>query len=179
MKKLRMLFLFLLVCLSAGFVSSSLATMDHEMKPYVGSAEFERVKQLAGSWEGTHQMGEEEETPAKAEYKVTSNGSAVVETLFPGTPHEMVTVYFDKNGKLSMTHYCSLANQPQMDLVSSKENEIQLSMNHEQHSSFGNVPHMHALTLEFEGKDHLIHHWKFYAEGKESGTTVIKLTRKL
>ena len=123
-------------------------------------------------------MGAEEVTPAKAEYKVTSNGSAIVETLFPGTPDEMVTVYYDKNGKLSMTHYCALANQPQMDLVSSKENEIVLAMNHEQHSSLENAPHMHALTLEFDGKDNLTHHWKMYTDGKESGTTVIKLARK-
>ena len=35
--------------------------------------------------------------------QVTSGGSALVEKLSPGTPHEMVSVYHDKDGELAMT----------------------------------------------------------------------------
>jgi hypothetical protein len=45
--------------------------------------------------------------PVRVEYRVTGAGSAVVETLFPGTPHEMVTVYHARKGVLCMTHYCA------------------------------------------------------------------------
>ena len=56
--------------------------------------------------------------PTAAEYRVAANGSVVVERNFPDTPKEMISVYHDRGGKLSMTHYCALANQPQMSLTS-------------------------------------------------------------
>ena len=46
--------------------------------------------------------------------KVTAGGSAVQETLFPGQPMEMVSVYHLDKGDLVMTHYCVLGNQPRM-----------------------------------------------------------------
>ncbi|HUY92931.1 MAG TPA: hypothetical protein VMV10_29645 [Pirellulales bacterium] len=46
--------------------------------------------------------------------RVTSAGSAIEETLFPGGDHEMVTMYFIDGDKLLLTHYCALGNQPQM-----------------------------------------------------------------
>ena len=46
--------------------------------------------------------------------KVTAGGSVVHETLFPGQPHEMVSVYTVDGPDLIMTHYCVLGNQPRM-----------------------------------------------------------------
>src|SRR5262245_31372960 len=46
--------------------------------------------------------------------KVAAAGSAVLETLFPGQPHEMVSVYHRDGADLVMTHFCSLGNQPRM-----------------------------------------------------------------
>ena len=51
--------------------------------PYKGSEAFEAMKKLEGAWEGTHARGGKEE-PARVEYKVSSNGSTIIETLFPG-----------------------------------------------------------------------------------------------
>ena len=52
-----------------------------EPPPYEGSAALKTMKALAGTWEGTHIM-QRKEIPAKIEYKVSSNGSTVVETMF-------------------------------------------------------------------------------------------------
>ena len=46
--------------------------------------------------------------------KVTAGGSAVHETLFPGSAHEMVSVYHLDGADLVMTHFCALGNQPRM-----------------------------------------------------------------
>ena len=48
--------------------------------------------------------------------KVTAAGSAVHETIFPGTGHEMVSMYHADGKDLIMTHYCALGNQPRMKL---------------------------------------------------------------
>ena len=64
------------------------------MQPYVGSPQFENMKKLAGTWWGTSSTGKEGER-VTVKYEIKSAGSAVVETLFLGTPHEMISVYYD------------------------------------------------------------------------------------
>ncbi|MCK7511304.1 MAG: hypothetical protein MZV70_49445 [Desulfobacterales bacterium] len=49
-------------------------------------------------------------------YRITANGSVVLETLFPGTDHEMLTLYHLDNDRLGLTHYCAMGNQPRMEL---------------------------------------------------------------
>src|SRR5438046_5351727 len=82
-------------------------------KPHKGSAEFERMKSLAGTWKGKADMGE---GPMEftVEYRLVAGGSAVEERIFAGSPKEMVTMYHDQKGKLSLTHYCMLGNRPGM-----------------------------------------------------------------
>lgn len=71
-----------------------------------------RIKSLAGNWVAAEP--EEGMTGVVANYRVTSNGSTVVETLFPGTEHEMVTMYHLDNDSILCTHYCAMNNQPRM-----------------------------------------------------------------
>ena len=74
------------------------------------------MKTLAGDWtgEGHHGMA----TPVN--YKVSANGTVVMETLFAGTPHEMLTLYYLAGNDLVATHYCAGANQPHFKLDTAK-----------------------------------------------------------
>ena len=58
------------------------ATSEHTMTPYTGSAEFERLKGLSGTWEGTHIMNGLEEK-AVVEYEVTANAALSSRNSFP------------------------------------------------------------------------------------------------
>src|SRR5262245_3554359 len=60
---------------------------------------FDAVKSLAGTWESDKPQGG---APATIEFKVIANGSAVVETMLPGTAHEMVNMYHMDGEKLMM-----------------------------------------------------------------------------
>jgi len=51
-------------------------------------AAWDSLKKLAGDWEGDA-SGDK----ANVVYRVTSNANTVMETLFPGTPHEMISMY--------------------------------------------------------------------------------------
>ena len=89
------------------------------------------------------------------EYKVTAGGSAVVETIFPGTPNEMVSVYYDDDqGKLAMTHYCMLRNRPHFTLVESDENQMRFDVTKVEGLKSKDDPSMGAMTLHFEDKNH-------------------------
>src|SRR5437868_1614896 len=100
------------VCLSLLSLSlaQSLFAGDAD-KPFKGSPEFDRMKSLAGTWKGIVDMGQGP-VDMTVEYRVVSGGSVVEERLFAGTPKEMVTMYHDRKGKLALTHYCMLGNQP-------------------------------------------------------------------
>ena len=77
-------------------------------------AALERLKALAGEWVAAEDGEMAKKGDLVARYAVTAAGSAVVETVFPGSAHEMVTVYHADGPDLVLTHYCMEGNQPRM-----------------------------------------------------------------
>src|SRR5258705_9757811 len=75
------------------------------------NAGFEKIKALKGEWKVTKgpEHGVEGGTIT---YRTTAGGSAVLESLFEGTEHEMITTYYVDGDQLSLTHYCMLQNRP-------------------------------------------------------------------
>ena len=165
--------------------ASALADSDHQMPPYKGSAELEMIKNLAGDWKGkvTHegkefkdQVSEAKETTVS--YTVTSNGSAVIERIFQDTPMEMTSVYFDRDGKLAMTHYCAVANRPTLALQKKDKNSLTLSYESGEELDPKKDMHIHGLVLEIKDKNSLVQRWQGYEDGKETHATVLHLQRK-
>jgi len=144
--------------------------------PYSGSKEYERMKQLIGVWEGTSNMGKEGQK-VRVEYRTTAGGSAIVETLFPGTDEEMISVYYDKKGKLSMTHYCMLQNRPSMKLQKAGGDTLDFVFAKGSGIDPKKDPHMHALSISFTDKDHIVENWTYFEGGKEKGVTKLNLSR--
>ena len=147
------------------------------------SDQLELIKSLAGQWEGisegiSKETGKEENTPAKVEYRLTSGGTAVEEKLFSGTPHEMVSMYHDIKGKLSMTHYCMLGNQPQLGLTETAPGKILLNETPASAAVLEGQMRMASLSIEWSDKDNIIQTWQGVgADGKALPPTVIKLKR--
>ncbi|HEX7420183.1 MAG TPA: hypothetical protein VF505_09875 [Thermoanaerobaculia bacterium] len=75
---------------------------------------FGRLKTLAGRW-NTHVMTPEGPL-VNVDYRVSGGGTVVMETLFSGAPHEMITMYTLDGDNLVATHYCAMGNQPTMKL---------------------------------------------------------------
>ncbi len=161
----NILFIFT-ICFLFAFSSLSLAGEMHK-KPYVGSEAFERMKQLTGNWEGSMKMGEQTMT-MKASYKLTSNGSALIETTHEGGPHEMVSIYHDdKKKNMVMTHYCAEHNQPKLTLTGLEENSLMMDLSPDSDIDAGNEGHIHSVTFEFEGKDKMTQIWTSHKGGKK------------
>ena len=166
----------MIVVLAMILSGTGFAMEEHKMPvPKPGSEEFERMKSLAGVWKGTSETDGKVE-PAEIDYKVTSMGSAVVETLFPGTPHEMVSIYHDdENGKLTMTHYCAIGNRPQLDLKRSETDKMELELSSK--SDLIAKQHMHALNLSFKGANQITQSWTCFEDGKAHHTTAISVKK--
>jgi len=84
-----------------------------------GPRMFDRMKALAGDWEGTYEwsQGRTGGGPLRVSYFVTGAGSALVESLVQGGVTTMTTVYHLDGAQLRMTHYCAARNQPRLKAV--------------------------------------------------------------
>jgi hypothetical protein len=145
-------------------------------KPHEVSAELERMKGLAGKWTGKMDMGSGP-MDITVEYRVIAGGTAVEERDFAGSPKEMVTMYHDKKGKLALTHYCMLGNQPGMILKSSDPKVLKFDFDPSCGVSSGEETHMHAMSITFDDPDTITQSWKLFEGGKAKDDHPIVLKR--
>jgi hypothetical protein len=150
---------------------------------------FEKLKQLAGEWvaadEPNAPAGEkkdEKKADAPAPiciYRTVSAGTAVQETLFPGTPHEMVTMYYLDGKDLVLTHYCALGNQPKMRAEAPADpTKLVFKFAGGTNVNPEKDAHMHDLTLTFVAPDRLRAEWTHYDNGKSTGVKTFEMSRK-
>ena len=160
--------------IAAALVFAGVHAGEHATKPT--PAAFDRIKALEGTWTG--KGGEGTETmDAKVVYRVTSGGNAVEETLFPGTPHEMVTMYHPDGNDVVLTHYCAMGNQPTMKLQPSSDPKT-LSFDFVGGANVKpSEPHMHSAKITLVDPDHLESAWTSWENGKPGKTMRLSLTR--
>ena len=142
----------LLIC-GLSFVAMGDDKHDHAPSPQK-NAGFEKLKTLVGTWVAADKDGKPTDEVVSV-MKLTAGGSALHETLFPGQPHEMVSIYTIDGADLLMTHYCMLGNQPRMK-ASTKSPANKLNFEFAGGTNFDpkKDKHMHAATLTIVDADH-------------------------
>jgi hypothetical protein len=172
--KIRTVTLLLVTALSA--INAS-ANAEEKATPAT-SQRLEALKKLAGDWVKIGKDGKPTDKIVSS-IRVTAAGSAVQETFFPGSAHEMVTMYHLDGDDLVLTHYCMLGNQPRMRAEPGTDDKkivfkfiggTNLKSNDEQH--------MHQATLTFDGKDHYEAEWVACKDGKPCHQASFDLVRK-
>lgn len=164
------------IVLSVCLFAASVVAQDTEVPKHEGSKELQKIKGLVGSWVGEMDHGKGPQ-PVQIVYRVTAAGSAVVETFNPGTPMEMVTMYHDQRGKLVMTHYCMLGNQPKMRLVNASDKQLALDLV-KKSGIKEDEPHMNALTIDFLDTDRIRHTWGCCEGGDKIKNMTVEFKRK-
>jgi hypothetical protein len=141
-------------------------------------AAFARLKGLAGAWEGKAGHGEEL-GPASVRWETTSAGTAVMETLFPGTDHEMRSVYHLDGDTLVLTHYCAMGNQPRMRLSrASTDRELVFDFSGGTNLNPRRDTHIHSGRIRLVGPDAIEAEWTVWGDGKQTGANRFVLARK-
>ncbi len=139
-----------LVALTACQTSKTKHAACAEMPPYKGSAAFERMKSLVGKWSAeSPMMGK-----MKTEFRLIAGDSVIEERFAAGTPMEMLSTYHDVNGKLTMTHYCMLRNQPRMNLTKATTDSLTFDLAPTPGLNAAKDKHMHGATYTFIDADH-------------------------
>jgi hypothetical protein len=139
------------------------------------SPAFEKLKSLAGDWVG--KMGDG--NTANVNYRVTSAGSVVVETIMPGEPGEMVTLFHPDGDSVVGTHYCAGQNQPRMRAsgASADGKEIAFKFLDVTNLASPDASHMREVVFTFQDNDHFTATWTSREKGKDTPMT-FTYTRK-
>lgn len=145
-------------------------------EPMDAKAAFEKLKSLAGEWHGSTADG----TTVPMIFKVTANGSVVLETQFAGSDHEMINAYHLVGNDLIATHYCAARNQPQLklDLEKSTPTELVFAFDGGTNLDPAKDAHIHGARLTLGSDGRLNEEWTFYAGGKEQGAEKFSGVRK-
>jgi hypothetical protein len=144
----------MLLALTAGAYADGKGSAGGKAPP-AQHAGLERMKKLAGTWVEAGKDGKPTDKVVSV-VKVIGGGTVVHETLFPGQPHEMVSVYYVEGGELVMTHYCVLGNQPRMKAdPKSPEGKIHFEFAGGTNLDPAKDKHMHEGTITFVDDDHI------------------------
>ena len=138
------------------------------------TAAFEQLKSLAGEWESPDEKGVKR---VASVISVTSNGSAVREIMFPGTPHEMTNMYHLDGDAIVATHYCAMGNQPRMRATGSDGKVFEFKFEDITNLSSKETDPMASLLLTIHDTNRISESWDtLKANGTHS--VVFDLTRK-
>lgn len=166
-----------LIVLFCSLLSLSAFAGPGHMTPVEMPKEFDALKALVGTWEGTANMHGKEEKVTVV-YELTSGGTAITEKLTPGTEHEMTSIYYKDGKSLGMTHYCAMGNHPTMQMKKADDKAIAFEMTKPLGVSSMKEPHMHAVTLTHTDANTLTQEWTAYENGKKKDTVVFAFKRK-
>jgi hypothetical protein len=172
---------FALISLCAACQSTSMSVAPDSIEGRIAQQQFDLIKSLAGTWTTTSTM---EEMPGTLEvrYRVVSGGSAVEEDFMPGHQHEMISMYHMDNGRLMMTHYCAVGNQPRMVAEPCTELDkdcpmIRFRLRDATNVASANDGRMGEMDMTIVDKDTFSAKWTFFQDGKADHSAKFRWTR--
>jgi hypothetical protein len=140
-------------------------------------AAFARLKGLAGTWNGKSPAEHGDVEGTTHVFRVSANGTVVMETMFPGTDHEMINMYHLDGDTLMLTHYCAAGNQPRMRLAAeSTGDELIFEFAGGTNLDPEKDAYIHDARFVFDG-DTLESNWVSWNGGQEEHTMVFTLRR--
>ena len=153
--------------LAALTLLSGVASAQKESSKGQGAAAFEKLKSLAGEWQGQGPHG-----MTKFSYQIVAGGSAVLETMMPHDEPSMITLYHLDGDRLMLTHYCSSGNQPRMraEAAAGEIKSLDFTFVDVTNLSPPSAGHMHKLAITFQGRGHFTQVWTWRQEGKDMPT---------
>jgi hypothetical protein len=134
---------------------------------------FAAVKALAGDWTAPMPDG----STAHAHIEPSAGGSVIVETMFPGLPHQMTDAYHLDGNSLVLTHYCGGGNQPRMRATQLQGNTLHFSFDSVTDLAAPDALYMGEMTLELVSATRMVQRWKALKSGEVDHEMVFNYTR--
>jgi hypothetical protein len=170
MKSIRFLIFVVLISLcTAAFAGSHDHKLSDKVPPSAAQKAFEKLKTVAGSWEGQVTTFPAEPSvdhqTAQFSLRVTSRGNALVHELsIPGIPDHPVTMFYVEDQRLTLTHYCDAGNRPRMIGKVSPDGKV-LEFDFLDISGGTERGHMHHALFTFIDENHHTEDWTYMMPG--------------
>jgi len=163
--------------LMATLIAASTALPAADLKPAQttdAGAAFARLKTLVGQWEATTSSGK-----VHLSYELVSGETALLERESSETMPSMVTLYYVDGGRLLLTHYCMVGNQPRMQAkaFNSRTGELDFQFLDATNLATPGAGHMHNAKIRIVDDSHLVSEWQFYENGKPKFSETAQYTR--
>jgi hypothetical protein len=157
------------------FAADAAATQSDAQKS------FDKLKTLAGSWEGhvttVPQRAEIEGKLMQVSLRVTSMGNAIVhEATGAGRPDDPITMLYLDGDRLLLTHYCDAGNRPRMAGIMSPDGKT-VEFEFLDVAGSTEYGHMHHAVFTFVDTNHHIEDWTYMEPGDKPVRAHFDLTR--
>ena len=129
---------------------------------------WERLKALAGDWEGRSRDG----AAIRVCYRLVSDGTALLETADAPDSSQMVTLYHPDGDSVLLTHYCSLGNQSRMRARGLVDGRLDFAFVDASNLKSPDDHLMSRLVLGFPAGDRLVQEWTSRAAGSRRRGTI-------
>jgi hypothetical protein len=171
---------FVLIAATA-FASDTAATQSDAQKS------FDKLKTLAGSWEG-HPTAVPPETDLpdlmQVSLRVTSNGNALMHEMVgkdkPGVPsvdnNDPITMFYVDGDRLLLTHYCDAGNRPRMVGKMSPDGKT-VEFDFLDVAGSTQYGHMHHAVFTIIDANHHTEDWTYMMPGDKPGHAHVDLQR--
>jgi hypothetical protein len=124
---------------------------------------FEKMKLLAGTWEGKNSAGH----AVSDRFEVTSAGGSLMSELKAEEP--MTSMFYLDGDRLMMTHFCPSKNQPRMKATISPDgNTITFEFLDATNLATPETGHMHRAAYILMAPDSLVEEWTWRQNGKQT-----------
>jgi hypothetical protein len=140
-----------------------------EPAPTEAQKTFDKLKALAGSWEGrlsvVPPVPEADGKSAQVAFRVASRGHTLMHDLkLEGMPDNPLTMLVVDADRLLLTHYCDADNRPRMIGTASPDGK---TVEFDFLDISGNAAHghMHHAVFTFVDENHHIEDWTFMMPG--------------
>jgi hypothetical protein len=160
----------LLTALAMVVAVSGAAPGETAQQP-AGEPAFEQLKTLVGEWRGQRPDGRQ----IGVTYRLSANGTVLVETWDLGPARESITIYHLNGSQLLATHFCPQGNQPRLKMWRAAGNRFDFTF----HDATGVRPGQgvqHEFWIEI-GADGAITRSETYVQGDQTESETITYKR--
>jgi hypothetical protein len=143
---------------------------------------FDKLKTLAGSWEGqvstVPQEAALEGKVMQVSFRVTSMGNTLMhEMTGAGRPDDPITMLYLDGDRLLLTHYCDAGNRPRMAGKMSPDGKT-VEFDFLDVTGSTQYGHMHHAVFTFLDANHHIEDWTYMMAGDKPVHAHFDLHRK-
>ena len=148
-------------------------------KKHKTNAVFETFKNnIVGSWVGSPVKCKKTGKCSRMKnvhvnFKSVNKGTAIKETIFPGTKMEMTSLYYPTGKKgIKMIHYCMIGNHPVLRLSRYDGHHFVFKLVRVENYNKKQMGYMSGLVVAFKGHNHMYSSWSAHMKGKTERNTM-------